>query len=462
MATLKKIILVGCIALGIQRDVVASEESAKPNVIFILADDLGYGDLSCYGQERLRTPNIDRIAEEGIRFTQHYSGNTVCSPSRAVLLTGQSPMNVHIRGNRLSEQGSELDPEQLTLADVFKTAGYETAAFGKWGLGHTYRDGPANPLEHGFDEFFGWRSQDNAHSYYPKTLVRDGVEFKRRRQDYAHIEMMREARHFIRQRGREGKPFFAYIATPIPHAAMQAPKTLHKKWRTILPQFDKRIGKYNTALRPCKPVRNPVAAFGAMMEHLDNEVGRIFDLLEQLEIDRETLVIFTSDNGAHKEGGHDPDFWDSTGGLRGKKRDLYEGGIRVPLVARWPVQIEPGQVSDLISSFADYLPTFADLLGQEKPCDTDGVSLLPTFLGDTRGQEKHEELYWEFTKGRKQKLASQALRQGDWKAVLEPNAPLELYNLAADPTESVNLAPNRTARAQAMAERLIQLRVSDR
>ena len=426
----------------------------KPNVIYILADDLGIGDLSIHGQKKFKTPHIDSIGHEGITFSAHYSGNTVCSPSRAVLMTGQHPGKVSIRGNLSEKNGGLLNPEQTILPEVFKAAGYATGAFGKWGLGHTNETGAANPLNHGFDEFCGWKSQTIAHTYYPTTYVHNGKEIPLEKGTYVHDLIMDQSMKFIERHAKEQRPFFCYIPTAVPHAAMHAPKHLHEKWRKVFPQFDHLIGEYivhggdNT--ETCEDVINPIAGFAAMMENLDNQVGEILNLLKTLNIDDNTLIIFTSDNGAHFEGGHDPDFWNSTGSLRGRKRDMHEGGIRTPMLARWPAVISPNRTSDHISAFWDILPTMCQIIGQNTPAQSDGISLLPTLNGQTDDQKKHEFLYFEFCRGPLQYITSQAVRKGKWKAYREfqkgrkgeksSMKPLELYDLEKDPYEKNDLS----------------------
>jgi arylsulfatase A-like enzyme len=415
--------------------------TAKPNVIYILADDLGYGDLSSYGQTRIATPNIDRLAEEGLKFTAHYSGNTVCTPSRAVLMTGQHSGNVYVRGNLKGEIGAALDPDMIVLPEVFKAAGYATGLFGKWGLGATNLPGSPNPMTHGFDQVAAWKSQTIAHTYYPSSYVLNGEELPLEKGTYVHDLIMDKAMTFIESHATASTPFFCYIPTAVPHAAMHAPVDLHEKWRNRFPEFDDKVGKYKAGEEPCPDVVNPIAGFAAMMENFDNQVGSILALLEQLGIDDNTLVIFTSDNGAHREGGHDPKFWNSSGGLRGHKRDLYEGGIRVPMLARWPGTIPAGMTTNHLSGFQDILPTVCELLNQPVPEQNDGLSFLSILKGRPGIQKTHSYLYWEFCKGADQRIFSQAIRQGYWKAVrVAHTGNLELYDLLKDPCESKDLA----------------------
>ncbi|MEZ7956815.1 MAG: arylsulfatase [Rubritalea sp.] len=421
-----------------------TQAAEKPNVIYILADDLGYGDLSILGQKKLQTPNIDLLGSEGIIFTQHYSGNTVCSPSRAVLMTGQHPGNVHCRGNMRSENNTALNPAMTTLPRLFKNAGYATGAYGKWGLGVTSESGAPNPLTHGFDHYSGWKSQGIAHTYYPTSIVRDGKETPLAKGTYIHDLIMADAYQFIEQSVADKQPFFCYIPTAIPHAAMHGPKELHEKWCKVFPEFNNKIGKYGAGKgEPCPDVQNPIAGFAAMIEHLDNQVGEILALLKKLKVDDNTLIIFTSDNGTHSEGGHDPRFWNSNGDFRGIKRDVYDGGIRSPFLARWPARIKSGTTSGHISAFWDILPTMAAIIGQPIPEQADGLSMLPTLTGEASAQKQHQYLYWEFAKGEDQKIFSQAVRMGDWKAVkLKKNgkSELELYNIKNDISETKNVA----------------------
>lgn len=422
----------------------------RPNVIYILADDLGYGDLSSYGQAKFSTPNIDRLAVEGVQFTAHYSGNTVCSPSRAVLMTGQHSGRSYIRGNLPGEVNAELDPGMTVLPEIFKAAGYATGAFGKWGLGPTAEPGVKSPLTHGFDEFVGWKSQTIAHTYYPSSYV-DGVnEVPLAEGTYVHDLIMDRAKEFIGKHAKTGTPFFCYIPTAVPHAAMHAPSALQEKWRKIFPEFNDVVGTYRAGPEACPDVRNPIAGFAAMMENLDQQVGEILETVKALGIDKNTLIVFTSDNGAHKEGGHDPLFWNSSGSLRGHKRDMHEGGIRAPMMARWPGVIAAGRQTSHLSSFQDILPTVAELLNQPVPRQVDGLSMLPTWRGDTAAQVAHDFLYWEFCKGPDQKLFSQAVRQGPWKAYLETGKPMELFHLERDPFEQQDIAAQEPDRVSVM------------
>jgi arylsulfatase A-like enzyme len=393
----------------------------RPNIIFIQADDLGYGDLSCYGQRKFRTPNIDRLAAEGMRFTQYYAGSTVCAPSRSALMTGQHTGHTRIRGNARHP----LLPEDVTVAEALKSAAYKTALIGKWGLGEAGTTGVPN--RQGFDYFFGYLNQRHAHNYYPTFLWRnekridlrnlvpdedaEGSGVSTNRVDYAHDLMAEEALEFIE--GNGGGPFFIYLAFTIPHANNEA-----KNKGMEVPD----LGEFASEDWP-----DQEKAKAAMITRLDRDVGRLMALLKKLGIDDNTLVFFTSDNGPHREGGADPDFFDSNGPLRGIKRDLYEGGIRVPMIARWPKRIKAGAKSDQVWAHWDLLPTLAEVAGVKPPADIDGVSMFNALRG--RRQRDHEFLYWEFH----ERGFSQAARMGDWKAVRKsPDSPLELYDLKND------------------------------
>ncbi len=406
----------------------------RPNLIYILLDDAGYGDLSCYGQKRFNTPNIDRMAASGLKFTDHYAGSTVCAPTRCSLMTGLHTGHCVVRGNRevQPEGQAPMPADTVTLPRLLSKAGYATGMFGKWGLGAP--GSTSDPAEH-FSRFFGYNCQRQAHTYYPDHLWSDRTKVELDGKTYSHDLIADAALDFIRDSHKQKKPFFCYMSVTIPHAAMHVPEDDAAPFRKQFAQFENKIGKYRGP-----EVRNPAAAFAGMMTRLDRNVGQLLDLLAELDIDENTLVMLTSDNGPHKEGGHMPEFFDSNGPLRGHKRDLYEGGIRVPLIAHWPGTIKAGRTSNLISAHWDTLPTFCELAGTETPDGLDGISMVPTLL-DRGEQPQHELLYWEFTERGK----SQAVRMGQWKGVRtnlkkNPNAPLELFDLETDLGETKNIA----------------------
>ena len=419
--------LLGCAAVP------RSGRQRKPNIIFLFADDLGYGDLGCYGQKEIKTPNLDRMAAEGMRFTQHYSGSTVCAPSRCVLMTGLHTGHCLIRGNALVP----LRPEDVTVAELLKGAGYVTALCGKWGLGEEGSTGIPN--KQGFDYFFGYLSQVHAHNYYPEFLWRneDKVKLKNvvvrpekgyasqlggvstNKLDYSHDLIAAEALKYIEK--NKNNPFFLYLSMTIPHANNEAGK--------------KGMEVPDHGIYKDKDWPEPQKGHAAMITRMDGDIGKVFDLLKQLGIDDNTLVIFTSDNGPHREGGNDPDFNDSNGPLRGIKRALYEGGIRVPTIARWPGKIKAGAESDHISAFWDFLPTACAAAGVKPPDNIDGISYLPELLGAK--QTRHEYLYWEFF----ERNTRQAVRMGKWKAIRAVKTDkIELYNLDEDIGETNDIA----------------------
>ncbi len=409
----------------------------RPNIIYILADDLGYGDLSCYGQTKFQTPNIDRLASEGMKFTHHYSGSTVCAPSRCSLMTGMHTGHTVIRGNREAkpEGQTPMPAGTVTIPTLLKQAGYTSGMFGKWGLGAP--GSVSDPMVF-FDEFYGYNCQREAHTFYPKHLWHNRQKVELDGKTYSHDLIMDAAKNFIKT--NKDKPFFCYMPVTIPHAAMHAPKDLHDKYRKQFPQFENKIGRYAGP-----KVQNPVAAFAAMVEHMDNGVGEVLALLKELGIDDNTIVMFTSDNGPHKEGGHDPKFFDSNGPLRGHKRDLNEGGIRAPMLVRWPGKVKAGSVTDHISAFWDVLPTCTDLASVKTPAGTDGISFVPTLLKKGK-QSVHPYLYWEFH----EQGGKQAVRIGKWKGVRlnvrkKPNGPIQLYDLSRNLGEEKNIAESNLA-----------------
>ena len=387
--------------------------AAKPNVIFILADDLGYGDLGAFGQKLIQTPHIDRLAAEGTRFTQAYCGATVCAPSRCSLLTGKHGGHAYIRGNKeIQPEGQEPMPaDTFTVAHLMKNAGYTTGVVGKWGLG---LPGSASvPTKMGFDFFFGYNCQRQAHEYYPQHLWRNDTKVPLDGKTYSHDLMANEALEFVRR--SKDQPFFLYLAFTIPHSKLQVPD---------LAPYEKETWPEN------------LKKLAAMITRMDRDVGRLMTLLKELKIDDNTLVIFNSDNGA----AYRDELFNHSGPLRGHKRDLYEGGIRSPSIARWPGKIKAGVTSDQVWAFWDFLPTMAELTGQKPPADIDGISVLPAWLGQK--PIAHPPLYWEFH----ERGFFQAARMGDWKAVkLGPRLPIELYDLKADLGEMNNVAAQNPA-----------------
>jgi arylsulfatase A-like enzyme len=418
------------------------KKKRKPNIIYIMADDLGYGDLGCYGQQTIRTPNIDRLAVEGMRFTDCYAGSTVCAPSRCVLMTGLHTGHCYVRGNKRVP----LPAQDITVAERLKDAGYATGLIGKWGLGEPDTEGIPN--RQGFDEFFGYLNQGRAHTYYPEYLWRDQEKYPLKNEEekynvavkkieYSHDLFAREALDFVTR--HKDEPFFLYLALTIPHANNELGR--HSGDGMEVPSY-----------RPYadKDWPDPQKGHAAMITRMDNDIGALMARLNQLDIGEDTVVFFTSDNGPHKEGGADPAFFNSSGPLRGYKRDLYEGGIRVPMIVRWPGRIEAGSVSNLPWGFQDFLPTACAIAETEAPDNIDGISVLPALLGKSDQQKKHDHLYWEFHEGG----FKQAVRMENWKAVRpKTDAPIEIYNLAEDIGEKNNLAdkhPERVKKAEAL------------
>ena len=400
----------------------AAEQGRRPNIVFILADDLGYGDLGCYGQERVRTPNLDRMAAEGVRFTNCYAGSTVCAPSRCTLMTGLHTGHCEVRGNALVP----LRPGDVTVAEVLKEAGYVTGIVGKWGLGEP--DTTGVPNRQGFDEWLGYLNQGHAHNYYPDHLWKNETRYplpenaNGKKGRYSHDLFTTEALRFVRR--HQDEPFFLYLAYTLPHANNE-----------LGAKTGNGMEVPSDAPYSNEPWPQPQKNHAAMITRLDRDIGRVMERLRELGLDENTIVFFSSDNGPHKEGGADPAFFRSGGPLRGLKRDLYDGGIRVPGIVRWPGRIAPRTASDSAWAFWDFLPTAADIAGVTPPCGIDGVSILPTILG--REQPAHEFMYWEFH----ERGFQQAVRTGNWKAVrLGPNRPLELYNVSTDIGEAQNVA----------------------
>ncbi len=413
--------------LGLSCTIASGKE--HPNIIFIMADDLGYGDLGCYGQQEIQTPRIDQLAREGMRFTQTYAGSTVCAPTRSVLMTGLHTGHTRVRGNvgfvgpERTRQGIPLQNEDITVAEVLKAAGYATGITGKWGLGEPGTSG--TPNKQGFDEWLGFLNQRHAHGFYPEyiwqneTMLSLDGNLGGHQRDWVHDRMTDFCLDFIED--NRDRPFFLYAAYTIPHGRYEI--------ESDAPYSD-------------KDWPQDVKNYAAMVTRLDKDVGRMVDLLEELDIDEKTIVFFTSDNGAEIYYFRQKDLineydslLNSRGPLRGWKRDLTDGGIRVPMVVRWPGKIKPGITSDFVWAFWDFLPTAADLAGLGKPTHTDGQSIVPTLLG--QGQAEHEFLYWEFF----ERAFQQAVRYQDFKALrLKQGEPLELYRITQDLSEVNNIA----------------------
>ena len=437
----------------------ASFAATKPNIIYFMADDLGYGELGCYGQQKIKTPNLDQLAADGIRFTQFYSGHAVCAPSRCVFLTGKHTGHSFVRENSEGRAAQKTERERIkaedgyfsqiaipssevTVAEILKQSGYRTACIGKWGLGHPTNEG--SPLKQGFDFYYGYISQWQAHNYYPTYLWRNDTKEPLEGNDgksvtgkhYAADRCEAEALDFIRA-AKPGEPFFLYFATPVPHVALQVPEDepslagYRKAFAGQDPAYEGKMGYL--------PVTDPRARYAAMVTRMDRTLGKMRALLKETGQTDNTLIIFTSDNGATFNGGYDRGFFEGNKPLRGMKTQLWEGGIRVPCIAAWPGRIGRGQTSGCGGASWDFLPTFAELAGAPAPAGIDGQSLVPTLLGD-RPQPAHEPLYWETVAG-----GHQAVRMGDWKglrlgAAKKADAPVQLFNLATDPGETTDVA----------------------
>jgi arylsulfatase A-like enzyme len=413
------------------------QKPPRPNILLIQADDLGYGDLSAYGQSRFATPSLDRLAGAGIRFTEYYSGSTVCAPSRTASMTGFHTGHAWIRGNG----DIPLRPEDVTIAEMLGGAGYRTAVIGKWGLGTPGTTG--QPDRQGFDHAFGFLDHRHAHRQYTDHLWRNGeraaTDVER---DYVNDLFTKETAEFI-QRNDE-RPFFVYLNYTVPHAELRAPEDAMAPLRGKFPEkpFENAVADARptgaSAEVPSLGYRSqptPHAAFVAMITRMDRDIGALADLLRSRGVDRNTLMMFISDNGPHQEGGGDPAFFKSSGPLRGIKRDLYEGGIRVPMIASWPGVIPRGHVSNHPWAHWDMMATLGEIAGGNVPAGIDGISMARALRGVT--QPAHEFLYWEFH----ERGFQQAVRMGQWKAIrLKKDAPLELYNLAADPIEQRDVA----------------------
>lgn len=434
----------------------AESSSDKPNIIYILADDLGYGDLGCYGQTVIKTPHLDRMAAEGLRFTRHYSGSTVCAPSRSSLLQGKHTGHIYVRGNGSVQM--RRDPLDPIFPAALQKVGYHTALIGKSGLGCN-TDDAALVIDKGFDFFFGYTSHTAAHFYYPDYLWKNTGKVRYPKNTlhggdhYSSEVVTGEALKYIEEQ-KEG-PFFLHLALQIPHASLRAKEEWKEKYRPILreellPRSDKHP-HYSYE-------REPRTTFAAMVSYMDHNVGLLLKKLDDLGIAENTLVMFASDNGAMNEGGHQRTSFESSGALRGGKRDLYEGGVRVPMIAWWPGKIEGGRTTDHPSAFWDISPTVRELSGAGVQSDTDGISLVPTLLGKGE-QKKHDSFYWEFFEGG----GKRSILKGDWKLILfntnkDDNPRAELYHLGKDPAEKSNLAGKNSGKVAELTTLMDQVR----
>ena len=427
-------------------------EPKPPNIVLIVADDLGYGELGCYGQKMIKTPRLDGLAEQGLRFTQFYCGAPVCAPSRCTLMTGKHLGHAAIRNN-VKPKGMEklrekfkwetpgqqpLPDSEVTVAELLHTKGYATAAIGKWGLGMVGTCG--DPNKQGFDLFYGYLCQEHAHNHYPTFLWRNGKKEAQhgnngtgKGETFSQDQFVEEATQFIREH-RDG-PFFLYLPLIIPHLSIQVPDESLAQYAGKIPEtpVEAKGGYF--------PHPTPHAGYAAMISHMDQGIGKIVDLLDKLHLSENTLVIFTSDNGPtfQRIGGADSEFFNSSGPLRGRKGSAYDGGIRVPFIARWPGKIAAGRETSQVAAFWDMLPTLCDLARADTPQKLDGISIVPTLLGEGE-QRQHEYMYWEFPAFEKQ----QAVRAGDWKIVrsgVDKGDPSwELYDLKDDIGEEHNVA----------------------
>lgn len=438
----------------------------RPNVVFIITDDLGYGDLSCYGQEKFETPNIDRLALNGTRFTRSYSGTTVSAPSRASLLTGLHTGNAPIRGNReIQPEGqAPLPADSYTLFRLFKESGYTTGAFGKWGLG--YPGSAGDPVNQGVDHFFGYNCQRLAHNYYPSHLWNNETKVELPENDngkfgiYSQDLIQKKTLEFIEK--QKENPFFMYVPIVLPHAELVIPEdSIIHELRGKFPETPFRGTDSGPQFRKGGYMSQdyPRATHAAMVKRIDIYVAQIIDKLKEEGLYDNTLIIFTSDNGPHREGGGDPDFFNSNSIYRGYKRDLYEGGIRVPTIISWQGKVAAGAENNFPFAFWDYLPTFAEILEVEPETKTNGVSILPTLLGND-GQKERDYFYFEF----QESGGRQAIIKEDWKLLhldIRNGGIYELYNIASDPSENHNLITLYPEKAEELKEIMKNARTDD-
>ncbi len=426
-------------------------EKTHPNIVYIMVDDLGIGDLGCYGQKQIKTPAIDKLAANGVRFAQHYSGSTVSAPSRCALMTGKHIGHAYIRGNKGTKgpDGEQYDyplkDSEVTVAEILKRQDYVTACIGKWGMGGPESEG--HPNKQGFDYFFGYLGQLNAHRYYPRFLWENETKINLNEEVYSPYLLLEKTLGFIEE--NKDKPFFIYLTPTLPHADLLAPEEEVAPYADSF--FETPFTHHHYANQP-----KPRATYAAMVSRIDKDVERITAFLEEKGLLENTIIVFTSDNGVHAEGGHNPDYFNSNGAFRGIKRDLYEGGIRTPFIVHWPKQIKPGTVSYHASAFWDFLPTVCDIVKEEVPVTVDGISYLPELTGKGE-QKRHSYLYWEFH----EEGGKQAILKDNWKLIrLFVNQPektrLELYNISSDPSEQMNAVSQYPDKAVKMEQLMDQ------
>ncbi len=437
------------------------ESNSKPNIIVILGDDLGYGDIGCYGQKLIKTPNVDRLAAEGLRFTQGYSGSTVCAPSRCVLMTGKHTGKTFIRNNGMTKTGVrvELPADEVTVAEILSNQGYATGLFGKWGLGEHTEEGLPN--NQGFDEFYGYLNQGHAHRYYVDYLWHNKEKVSLpenangKKGTHAAEWYFDGLKKFVRS--NRDKPFFVYYAPQLPHSELA---TTDGDLRQYLDSEGHSVFKEHShkAVRDLASTDIPNATYAGMVSQLDRHVGEIVDLLDELGLGDNTVIIFTSDNGpAAAKAGYNPDVFYDDNRFRGIKRDLYEGGVRVPLIVKWPGKVKAGTVSDYVFASWDFLPTITDILGIESPDNIDGVSALPVLQG--KDITRSNPLYWEFISP----VGSfrLAVRDGKWKGVAHGlEKELQLFDLDADPLEKHNLAGQYPDKVRELKKIIVEQRVN--
>ena len=411
-----------------------SNNMIRPNIIFIIADDLGYNNVGFNGQTKIKTPNIDKLARDGIIFKNHYSGSPVCGPSRSCLLSGNHTGHTRIRENPgwgTADKKVDFPNTDLQLAKTLKAADYQTAVIGKWGMSDWGKDMQANTQ--GFDYFFGYRGHGEAHHYYPTHLWKNeekipliGNVTAQKKGQYAHDLIAKEALDYVEKASKEKNPFFLYLAFTIPHLELTVPEDSKAQYKNLgWEEYPMKDGHYHN-----DPEGN--TTFAGMISRMDSDIGKLMELLKKQGIDENTLVIFTSDNGAE----YSSDFFENNRPFKGKKRDVYDGGIHIPFVAKWTGKIKAGSTTEHISAFWDFLPTVNEIAGKKLPSDIDGLSYLPTLLGKSKDQKKHEYLYWEFNEG----TPKQAIRYENWKFIKLWNKPVELYDVSKDISEEKNVA----------------------